>query len=151
VTDHVERRHVIVLAGPIGDVFPLFTPAGETAWVENWRPDFLFPASGETSDGMVFRTGEGDEVTLWSCIGWNPSAHHIRYVRVTPASRFGFVEVACRELPEGRTEASVAYSFTALSPNGRLYLAELTERAFAAMIDEWRTRIDRRLLGDRAR
>ena len=36
----------------------------------------------------------------------------------------------------------MAYSFTALSPEGRSYLAEMTEEAFAAMIEEWRTHID---------
>jgi hypothetical protein len=149
VTDHLERRHSIVLAGPIGEVFPLFTPAGETAWVEDWHPEFLHPPSGETCDGMIFRTGRGDEVTLWSCVDWNPSAHRVRYVRVTPASRFGLVEIVCRELPKRRTEASVAYSFTALSASGQRYLAGLTDQAFAAMIEAWRTRIDHWLIGTR--
>jgi hypothetical protein len=45
-----------------------------------------------------------------------------------------------------RTETSVAYTFTALTPDGQSYLAELTEDVFARMIEEWRTRIDRWLL-----
>ena len=151
MTDHIERRHSIVLAGPIERVFPLFTPAGEKSWIEGWDPEFLYPANGETCDGMVFRTGHGDEATLWACIDWTPTAHRVRYVRVTPMSRFGFVEVACREIPSGRTEASVAYTFTALSPSGRRYLGDLTEAAFVRMIEEWRTAIDRWLLdSDRA-
>ena len=141
--DHIERRHSIVLAGPIERVFPLFTPAGEKLWVDGWDPEFLHPASGDTCEGMIFRTGHGEESTLWGCVAWSPAAHRVRYARVTPASRFGFVEVACRALAEDRTEATVGYAFTALSPGGRSYLANLTEEAFASMIEEWRTAIDR--------
>jgi hypothetical protein len=148
MTDHLERRHSIILSGPIDQVFPLFTPAGETTWMDDWNPEFLYPTGGETREGMVFRTGHGDDVTLWACIDWNPSAHRVRYARVTPASRFALVEVICAEAPDRRTEASVAYSFTALSPSGRSFLAELTESAFARMIEDWRTRIDRWLAGD---
>jgi hypothetical protein len=148
--DHVERRHSIVLSGSIDCVFPLFTPAGEKLWVEGWDPEFLHPTSGETCEGMVFRTRHGGEVTLWACIDWSPSAHRVRYARVTPASRFGFVQVDCREVAPTRTEAVVAYSFTALSPEGRTYLAETTEEAFAAMIEEWRTHIDDWLVRNQA-
>jgi hypothetical protein len=84
--DHVERRHSIVLSGSIDCVFPLFTPAGEKLWVEGWDPEFLHPTSGEICEGMVFRTSHRGEVTLWACINWSPSAHRVRYARVTPAS-----------------------------------------------------------------
>jgi hypothetical protein len=57
--DHVELRHSIVLSGSIDRVFPLFTPAGEKLWVEGWDPEFLHPTSGETCEGMVFRTSPG--------------------------------------------------------------------------------------------
>jgi hypothetical protein len=82
--DHVERRHSIVLSGSIDRVFHLFTPAGEKLWVEGWDPEFLHPTSGETCDGMVFRTSHGGEITLWACIDWSPSAYRVRYARVTP-------------------------------------------------------------------
>ena len=140
---HVERRHSIILAGPVDRVFPLFTPAGEKLWMAGWDPEFLHPASGETGDGMVFRTGEGDETTLWACVDFEPTAYRVRYVRVTPASRFGFVEVVCREMPNRCTKATVAYAFTALNQEGEKYLSGLTGDAFAALIDGWREMIDR--------
>jgi hypothetical protein len=145
---HVERRHSIILAGPIDRVFPLFTPAGEKLWIAGWDPEFLHPVSGETRDGMVFRTGHGDDMTLWACVDFDLGAHRVRYVRVTPASRFGFVEVVCRELPNGRTEAAVAYAFTALNEEGEKYLSGLTEDAFAEMIERWREMIDRWLASE---
>ena len=144
---HIERRHRIVLDGPVDRVFPLFTPAGEKAWAEGWDPEFLHPADGETREGMVFRTRHGGEITLWSCVDWQPIAHRVRYARVTPASRFGFVEVTCRALADGRTEANVTYTYTALEPEGRAHLEALSEAAFTRMIDGWRPAIDRCLHG----
>ncbi|RWP17562.1 MAG: SRPBCC family protein [Mesorhizobium sp.] len=137
MTNHLERSHSIVLSGPIDRVFPLFTPTGETLWVDGWDPEFLHPQDGETRQGMVFRTAHGDETTLWACTDWTPW----RYVRA-PDSRFGFVEVACRPTADGGTEASIAYTFTALSTAGRSYLSELTEDAFAQMIEGWKLRIE---------
>ena len=139
---HLERRHDIVLDGSLDRVFPLFTPIGETLWVDGWQPEFLHPEDGETSKGMVFRTRHGEEETLWTCVDWDPAGHRVRYVRVTPVSRFGFVEVTCREAGPGCTQASVAYTFTALTPVGQSYLSDLTEDAFAGMIDGWQTSIN---------
>ena len=116
---HVERSHAIRLGYPVERVFPLFTPAGEEDWVEGWRPEYLSPAGRETREGMVFRTGADDETTFWSCVLWRPDRHHARYVRVTPASRFGFVDVSCRALADGGAEATVSYAITALNARGR--------------------------------
>ncbi|MDX8478070.1 hypothetical protein RFN28_06200 [Mesorhizobium sp. VK24D] len=90
----------------------------------------------------------GDETTLWACTDWDPQGHRVRYARVTPESRFGFVEVACREAGCGGTEASIAYTLTALNEAGRLYLSALTENAFAQMIEAWKVRIDAWLLNN---
>ncbi|MEI9423308.1 hypothetical protein O7A70_19245 [Mesorhizobium sp. Cs1299R1N1] len=148
MTSHLERSHSIVLAAPVERVFPLFTPIGETLWVEGWAPEFLHPQGGETRQGMVFRTVHRDETTLWACADWDPTAHRVRYVRVTPDSRFGFVEVACRSASDGGTEASIAYTFTALNGAGESYLSMLTEDTFARMIETWKVRIDAWLLSE---
>lgn len=138
---HIERRHSITLPAPADRVFPLFTPYGETLWVPGWKPEFLYPTTGETQDGMIFRTGQGDQTTLWACCAWDPDGYYVRYARVTPQSRFGFVEVQCHALPDGRTEATIAYAFTALSPEGEIYLQGLGEEPYRRMIEEWRVSI----------
>ena len=142
MTNHLERRHSIDLAGPIERVFPLFTPIGETLWVEGWDPEFLHPSDGETQEGMVFRTSHGDESTLWACTDWQPREHRVRYARVTPGSRFGFVEVSCRDTGSESTQASIAYTFTALCENGASYLSELTQDTFIEMIESWKVGIN---------
>lgn len=140
---HIERQHTITVARPVGQVFPLFTPKGETLWVQGWNPDFIHPESGETCEGMVFRTGYNEDETLWSCIEWKPADYRVGYARVTPRSRFGFVEVTCKEAALMQTEVSVRYTFTALTEQGRTDLANLTEDAFSQMIETWRVQIER--------
>lgn len=138
---HVRRSHAIVLALPPAEAFALFTPAGEKRWIRDWDPRYVHPASGETQAGMVFTTGEGEERTYWSLVDYDPRGLRSRYARVTPASRFGFVEVAC-EPDAGGTRVTVTYTFTALTPAGEAFLAGFGEDAFRAMIEGWKGLIE---------
>ena len=144
---HVHRAHEIEIDAPVADVFPLLTPAGEELWVEGWAPVYLNPRSGETQKGMVFTTGEGADLTLWSVADYDPAHHTARYVRVTPASRFGFVEVACQATGTARTRVRVAYTYTALTDAGNEFIEQLTEESYRAMIEEWRGLIGAYLRG----
>lgn len=138
----IERQHSIRLRGAVDRVFPMFTPLGELGWVDGWCPAFIHPADGRIEQGMVFRTGSGAEDTLWMCTRWDPEAQQVAYARVTPASRMGLVEVACRAVSAGETEAVVRYTLTALGDAGRDYLAAFTEPEYRAMIEEWQMLID---------
>ncbi len=142
---HIERRHSIELPAPVEAVFALFTPQGERLWAADWQPEFLHPESGETCENMVFRTRHNDEETLWSCILWQPLSHRVSYARVTPGSRFGRVDVACRQSAPHTTQAVVSYTFTALSPGGARWLDGLSEAAYTEMIEEWRVQIEAHL------
>ena len=144
---HVERRHRIVLPLPVEAAFPLFTPKGEEAWAPGWSPEYLHPADGATCEGMVFRTFHDGETSLWGCVLFRPDEHRVRYARVTPGSRFGFVDIACRSLAAERTEVAVGYDYTALTAEGEAFLARLDEAAFAAMIDGWRGEIEAAVAG----
>ena len=144
---HVERQARFRLSAPVDEVFPFFTPEGERRWVAGWAPEWLHPAEGELAAGAVFRTRHDGEETLWACLDWEPEAARVRYARVTPGSRFGFVEVRCRAGAPGETEVSVSYALTALEQDGEARLAGLTEAAFAATMEEWRARIAPLLAG----
>jgi hypothetical protein len=135
---HVSRSHEITIDAPIADVFPLFTPAGEELWVEGWKPDYLHPDSGETRRGMIFTTGQGAERTIWSVADYDPERHVARYVRVTPASRFGYVDIACEPAGTTRTRVRVAYTYTALTESGNGFIERFTEESYRQMIEEWR-------------
>jgi hypothetical protein len=135
---HVHRVHDIEIDAPVADVFPLLTPAGEELWVAGWTPVYLYPRSRETQKGMVFTTGEGADLTLWSVADYDPERHAARYVRVTPASRFGYVEVLCDGIGATWTRVRVAYTYTALTDAGNAFIDQFTEESYRAMIEEWR-------------
>ncbi|MFZ5548996.1 MAG: SRPBCC family protein [Pseudomonadota bacterium] len=140
-----HARHCITVDAPVDQAFMFFTPAGEELWVEGWQPIYLHPADGRTEAGMVFTTGEGDDHTLWLLADFDRTQHRSRYVRCTPASRTGMVEVQCRALDGKRTEVEVIYTLTALTPTGAEALAGFEGERFAAMIDGWSREITARI------
>ena len=135
---HVRRSHTIHVDAPVADVFPLLTPKGEQLWVDGWSPAYLHPGSGETQGGMVFTTGAGEDLTCWMLTDYDPVRHTERYARVTPASRFGVVEVACDAQGAGRTRVTVTYTYTALTEAGNAFIDGFTEESYREMIEEWR-------------
>ena len=132
-----ERSHEITIDRPLSETMPLFTPKGEESWVPGWNPDYITPETGETCEEMLFATSHGDETTFWTCLDWQPEDGHVRYLRLTPGSRVGFVDVSCRAEGPDKTRVRVSYQLHALSNSGRDYLGEMTQSAFVKMIDEW--------------
>ena len=129
--------HEITVERPIAEALPLFTPKGEEAWVPGWRPTYHEPATGETCEEMVFTTGEGDQTAVWTCLAWQPAQGHVRYLRLTPASRVAFVDVRCQSDGPDRTRVRVAYRIVALTDHGRDYLETFSAADFAASIQSW--------------
>lgn len=142
---HLQSSHRIVVAAPVERAFMFFTPAGEELWVDGWQPTYVHPAQGHTQAGMVFTTGQGDEFTLWTLADFDRVAHRSRYVRCTPASRMGFVEVRCVALDVARTAVDVTYTMTALNAAGEQALQTFEGDRYAAMIDGWADAINARL------
>lgn len=132
---HVSHR--IVVDAPVDQAFMFFTPAGEELWIDDWKPTYLHPRDGATESGMVFVTGEGDELTIWTLTDFDRDAHRSRYVRSTPASRVSVVEVRCSALDAARTEVQVSYTLTALNAAGERALEDFEGERFTAMIDDW--------------
>jgi hypothetical protein len=67
--------------------------------------------------------------------------YHVRYARVTPTSRFGFVEMSC-EVQGQNSRATVTYTFTPLTEAGNAYLESFSKDDYQQMIDSWQTEIN---------
>jgi hypothetical protein len=134
---HLHSTHRIVVDAPIDRCFMYSTPAGEELWVDGWRPRYLHPQDGSTQAGMVFTTGDGDELTIWTLVDFDRERHRSRYVRCTPATHTGLVEIVCRAVDASRTEVSVSYMLTALNVHGRETIAAYEGGRFIAMIEGW--------------
>ena len=145
VHERCSAAHTIRVALPVAACQRLFTPAGEELWVDGWAPRYLVPADGRTERGMVFTTGQGDELTFWTLVEFDTVAHRACYARVTPASRSAIVEVQCREAGTQASDVEVRYTVTALTPQGVASLDAYRGAAFVAMIEDWRSAIEARL------
>lgn len=141
MANRLYASHKIIVDAPVDQAFMFFTPAGEELWVDGWQPVYVHPGDGRTKQGMVFTTGQGDELTVWTLTDFDRQAHRSRYVRCTPASRTSMVEVRCASLDEARTEAWVSYELTALNAAGERALEAFEGERYAAMIDGWARRI----------
>jgi hypothetical protein len=122
------------LALAADEAFKLFTAEGERLWVPGWAPEVLGRLPQAT--GLVFLTGEGSELTIWTVIESDRSRRHARYSRVTPGSRAGLVEVRVEGEGQG-CSVEVRYDLTALSPEGEIALEAYSKAGFAEMLQTW--------------
>jgi hypothetical protein len=141
----VVASHCVTIELPVRPCQRLFTPAGEELWVDGWQPRYLHPENGRTVQGMLFTTGSAEEMTVWVLTEFSQDPYRARYARVTPASRWGFVEVVCVPLGDELTQVFVTYQMHALNAAGATLLKDFEPEPFAAMIDHWKACIDQRL------
>jgi hypothetical protein len=141
----IVASHTITVPVPVAQCQMLFTAAGEELWIDEWKPRYIEPADGTTQQGMVFTTGRGAELTVWTLVDFDRTRHYTRFSRVTPALRAGTVEVHCRAARARQTRVSVSYRLTALTAAGEASLAAYAPSAFTQMLESWRERIEQRL------
>jgi hypothetical protein len=140
---HLTRSRVIRLSADPARVFPLFEPLDEARWAEGWAPQFVHPTSGEACVGMVFTTQHpGETDTTWTIAAYDPERFHITYVRLTPDSRLGVIDVACSAAEGQASAVTITYTFTALGDAGNAYLAAFTTDHYAAYMADWERAIN---------
>ena len=132
-----SRSHGFHLDAPRSQVLPLFTAAGERAWVPGWNPEIL---SGAGEAGSAFRTHnhQGQEA-IWVVTHYRPLEGRVSYARVALGSNIGLVEVTCTEPSGGGTEVCVRYTLTPLSEAGRAVISDfLDKERYSSMIEDRR-------------
>jgi len=119
----VVREYVRELDAPRERVFPLLCPVREYEWIEPWRCDLVYAASGVAEAGCVFRTdfpGDcGPEV--WVVSRYEPPCR-IEFVRVGAHCAVK-MEIALEELPGSRTRSRWRHEHTGLDAAGNAWLA----------------------------
>ena len=135
----LSRTQSFELPLACAQALPLFTAPGERLWAPGWEPEML---SGGTGRGSVFRTRSGERETVWIVAEYAPEQGRASYARIAQGSNMGMVDVRCRALEARRSEISVNYTLTGLTPEGRAFVQGfLAPDAYADFIKEWRTAI----------
>ena len=140
---HLRLTGTIRLPVPAARAFPLFTPSGERAWVEDWDPIFHAAVEDETEPGTVFETNHGGTHTIWVVVRRDEGVM-IEYARITPGDRAGLVRVACESANDDETLVTVSYELTALKPEANAALDDFAEN-YGEFLEHWRRLIRRRL------
>lgn len=125
--------------------FPLFSPEGERAWVKEWDPRPVFPASIEFRRDTVFRMGEGEAEAIWTIVDADWETHRAEYVRVAPASHAARIVVKI-DIGDGAScRVRVSYTITAMGEHGHALLESFSEDGYAERMQDWRRQISSHL------
>jgi hypothetical protein len=136
---HSETRSgSLHIDASIDMVFPMFTPEGEKAWAAGWNPEYVFPADGKTTQGMVFRTQHSGPKT-WVMTLYDPQQHRAEYVNFGP-DLVVQVLVNCRS-EGGGTLAAVTYVHTGLTEKGNKTVDDFTSERMEKQMLHWKQAI----------
>jgi hypothetical protein len=138
---HEQVSHAFSLPLQAEAALKLFTPEGERLWIKEWDPQYFHPETGETKEGMVFTTGDGDTLTYWTMVDFDLKRQQVRYVRLTPGSRSTIVHVSCTPSGAGECDVNVTYTLTGLSCAGNDFIEGFVGEAYTKMIESWRVLI----------
>jgi hypothetical protein len=137
----------VVAAAPVDRIFPLFSPVGEKGWVPGWSPELLHPKGVEWAEGQIFRTSEEKGEAVWIVSRLDRDAHRAEYHRVEPGRYVARVDVACRPMDPGKTEATIAYTFVGLSEGGNAEIEAMNVVDYERKMSRWSGWIDAFLNG----
>ena len=137
----IVRRGAFQIEHPASDIFPLFTPVGETLWIREWKPEYIYPVSGEAGEGTIWKTTHGKHETIWVTVTYDEENRLVSYVNITPGVNTVRVDVHCEDEGSG-TRVQVKYTYTALSPYGEQGLGQITDAAFSQRMDSWQRAIN---------
>ena len=129
--------------------FPLFSPAGERAWVPGWDFEPLYPKRTEWERGLVFRTIEEQGEAVWIATLLDRERHDVEYHRVEPGRYVARVRVLCTGEAGGKTRVAVRYAFIGLSESGNRESEAMSEPAFDEKMRRWQGWIEGYLARER--
>ena len=140
---HHERERAIELDASPDEAFRMFEPKGRELWSSHWKPEYLYPHSGEARKGTVARYKvHGHEWAVAVVADYEPEARMIRYLIFLPNSEAWEMEIRCLPTPSGKTIANVTYRVTALTPEMNEPVESFFENDFDEAIDAWQPKIN---------
>jgi hypothetical protein len=141
---HAEASITIDLEAAPAVVFPLFGPIREAEWAHDWNPVILYPSDRQQQAGSVFTTEGKNTDVVWVLTCFDERALEVEYVQVLPKVWAGQVQIRLKDNGPGRTQATVTYRRTALSPEADQGV-EAFAHHFPEQREHWESAINQRL------
>jgi len=102
----IELSGGFLVEGLAEDVFELFSPLGEKAWVPGWDPELLYPPGAAWERAQIFRTREKHGEAVWVVTLLDRSRLEVEYHRVEAGRWVARVRVSCS--PQGASPQGTA-------------------------------------------
>lgn len=119
-------------------VHALICPVREAEWLDGWRYDLLYSATGLIEEGCVFTSrNEGEADTIWLVTQRDDDRYLTTFVRLTPGSRVGRLTICIRPAGPQRSSVAITYVFTALNEAGNRFVENFTQTNFAKDMQFW--------------
>lgn len=104
----------------------------------------LYPGDGRQPAGSVFTTDDKSTDVVWIMTRFDERALEVDYVQVLPKEWAGEMLIRLKESSHGRTQATVTYRRTALSPEAD-HDVEAFGQHFPQQREHWQNAINQRL------
>ncbi len=141
----ISHTRSFEMAFRVADLFPLFSPEGEKAWVPGWDYENLMGTT-ELCEDYLFLTRTHDHAAaeaIWLVKKYDPESHFVEFYKIEPGEKVGVITVQCTGLAASRTKVQVTYKYTALSAAGEKFISQFNEAAYEAFIADWQTLLQR--------
>ena len=128
-----EAGHTFSVSGQVDRVFELFDAISERDWVDDWDPISIYPNELSRDEGSVFSTGRDGRTAIWTVLRYSPAQHVAEYLVTEYDYQHRWIYVSCSAESARRTDVSVRYVTTALTPEGQRDL----ERYGREYLESW--------------
>ncbi len=142
----VTRTYVQKIQAPPGEVFPLLCPVRETEWVKGWDPIVVYSQSGVAEPDCIFLTGDEEPESVWVITNRDSDQFKLEIIKVTPWTTVAKINISLQQNEEAGTDATVTYTYTALSEAGEDFVNHYTEEYYVEFMRYWEGAISEYLL-----
>jgi hypothetical protein len=142
----VTRTYVQKLQGSPEEVFPLLCPVREMEWVDGWDPLVVYSRCGLAEPDCIFLTGNEEPDSVWVITNRDSENYRMEIIKVTPWTTIAKITISLRQNEQSWTDATVTYTYTALSEAGKDFINNYTESYYDQFMGYWETRINDYLL-----
>jgi hypothetical protein len=142
----VTRTYVQKIQAPPEEVFPLLCPVRETEWVKGWDPLAVYSRSGLAEPDCVFLTGDEEPESLWIITRRDCERFDLEIIKLTPWITVAKINISLRQNEASGTDATVTYTYTALSGAGEDFVNDYTESYYTDFMHHWESAMNDHLL-----
>jgi len=108
--------------------FPLFGPVRESEWAPDWSPVWIYPPDPlQSADGAVFTISHHAGLSTWVMTVYDTDKRTVEYVNFISDQRVTQISITVRPETAVTSIARVTYRVTALSQEGREFVAHFAK------------------------